>query len=299
MAEAGRRILRHHWEQALAHEAGTIEGTDPEELHDMRVATRRQRAVLRIVRPHFRGKAIRPVREGLRSLGARLGAVRDLDVLLAAARDYQATLREAQARAFQGLIDAWTRRDEDERTRMLAYLRGPEYAGFKRSYGRFLETEGAGSRAGGGIPRPTSVEHVLPSELWAQYSAVRAYESLLPAAPVETLHALRVEGKRLRYLLEFFREVLDRCVEKAIAAIVGLQDHLGAMQDAVVTMALVREFLSGPDALATPGAAAAAARYLESRQARIDELRRGLERPWRGVAGPGLTACLSRAVAAL
>src|SRR5262245_61420846 len=126
MAEAGRKILRFHWEQTLAHEAGTIAGEDPEELHDMRVATRRQRAALRIVEPHCRGKAIRPVRDGLRTLGSSLGAVRDLDVLLIAARAHQATLEAAEARSFQGLIDAWTRRDGEARRAMLAHLRGPE-----------------------------------------------------------------------------------------------------------------------------------------------------------------------------
>jgi len=301
MAEAGRKILRQYWDQALVHEAGTIAGQDPEELHDMRVATRRQRAALRIVQPHFRGKAIRPVREGLRALGGCLGAVRDLDVLLVAARAYQAELDSAESRAFQGLIDAWTRRDDAARKQMLAHLRGPLYAEFKKLYAGFLETPGAGTRshAGEAIPRATLVAHVLPSELWAHYGAVRAYGAALPGSPVETLHALRIDGKRLRYLLEFFRDVLDRCVERAIETLVALQDHLGELQDAVVTMGLVREFLAGPDAVTTAGAPAAAARYLESRQARIEELRRGLERPWGRVAGPAFKTCLSRAVAAL
>ena len=299
MAEAGRKILRFHWEQALAHEAGTIAGEDPEELHDMRVATRRQRAALRIVEPHFRGKAIRPVREGLRTLGGCLGAVRDLDVLLIAARAHQATLDAAEARSFQGLIDAWTRRDGEARRAMLAYLRGPEYARFKEGYAKFLATPGAGARAQDdeAVRRPTQVAHVLPAEIWAHFGAVLAYASSLPGARVDALHALRIEGKRLRYLLEFFRTVLDGCVEEAIEAIVAFQDHLGELQDAVVTMGLVREFLSSPDAVATPGAPAAAARYLESRQVRIDELRRGLDGPWARVAG--LKPCLSRAVASL
>ncbi|TMQ58651.1 MAG: CHAD domain-containing protein, partial [Candidatus Eisenbacteria bacterium] len=301
MSEAGRKILRFHWEEALAREAGTIAGEDPEELHRMRVATRRQRAALRIVGPHFRRKEIRPVRDGLRTLGGFLGAVRDLDVLLVAAREYQSTRAQAEARAFQGLLEAWTRRDRDARRQMLAHLRGPDYTSFKEEYTRFLDTSGAGARtpADDEHPRATRVAHVLPSEIWAHYGAVCAYESLLPGAPVASLHALRIEGKRLRYLLEFFRDVLDRRADKAIESMVALQDHLGELQDAVVTMGLVREFLSGPDALATPGAPAAAARYLESRQARVDELRRGLDRPWSRVAGPAFRACLSRAVAAL
>jgi CHAD domain-containing protein len=299
MAEAGRKILRFHWEQALAHEAGTIAGEDPEQLHDMRVATRRQRAALRIVEPHFRGKAIRPVREGLRTLGGCLGAVRDLDVLLIAARAHQAALDPAEARSFQGLIDAWTRRDGAARRAMLAHLRGPEYARFKEGYTKFLDTPGAGARARDdeAVRRPTQVAHVLPAEIWAHFGAVLAYAASLPGARVEALHALRIEGKRLRYLLEFFRSVLDGCVEEAIEAIVAFQDHLGELQDAVVTMGLVREFLSSPDAVAMPGAAAAAARYLESRQVRIDELRRGLDGPWARVAW--LKPCLSRAVAKL
>ncbi|HEY2954380.1 MAG TPA: CHAD domain-containing protein [Candidatus Eisenbacteria bacterium] len=301
MAEAGRKILRHHRDQMLAHEAGTIAGSDPEELHDMRVATRRQRAALRILRPYFRRKAIRPVRDGLRTLGGSLGSVRDLDVLLAAARAYQSSLAAADAGAFQGVLDAWTRRDDAARRRMLEHLGGNAYAEFKQSYGAFLDAPGAGARvsASGETPRPALVAHVLRSELWAGYGRVCAFEALLPAAPVGALHELRIAGKRLRYLLEFFREVLHPCVAEAIEAMVALQDHLGELQDAVVTIGHLREFLAGPDATAVPGAATAAGRYLDSRQARIEELRRTLDRPWKAVSGSAFKSCLSRAVAKL
>ena len=113
------------------------------------------------------------------------------------------------------------------------------------------------------------------------------------------LHELRIESKGLRYLLEFFREALDPCVEEAIEAVVAVQDHLGELQDAVVTIALVREFLAAPEAAANPEAAAAAGRYLESRQARIAELRGGVDRPWMGVSAPRFKSCLARAAAAL
>jgi len=46
MSEAGRKVLRTHFARMLANEAGTRLGEDIEELHDMRVATRRLRAVL-------------------------------------------------------------------------------------------------------------------------------------------------------------------------------------------------------------------------------------------------------------
>ena len=48
MDEAARKTLLFHFERMLKHEPGTREGEDAEELHDMRVATRRMRAALRV-----------------------------------------------------------------------------------------------------------------------------------------------------------------------------------------------------------------------------------------------------------
>jgi CHAD domain-containing protein len=184
---------------------------------------------------------------------------------------------------------------------MQAHLEGREYAEFKERYARFLETPGAGARTrtANEVPRPTLVAHVVPAEIWAHYAAVLVFGTVLPWASVETLHALRIEGKGLRYLLEFFREVLDPSVEEAIEAVVALQDHLGELQDGCVTIGLVRDFLAGPEAATRPEAAAAAGRYLESRQARIEELRRSVDRPWKRVSGAAFKACLARAAAAL
>jgi CHAD domain-containing protein len=301
MSEAGRKILRFHRDQMLAHEAGTIAGEDPEELHDMRVATRRQRAALRIVQPHLRKKAIRPVRDGLRALAGALGAVRDLDVMLAAAADYQSKLPAAERPAFQGLLDSWARTRDAARAKMLEHLRGRAYADFKQQYAKFLDAPPASERApeDGEIPHPALVAHVLPAEIWSHYGDMRAFDPMLPSASVETLHALRVEGKRLRYVLEFFREVLDPCVAKPIASIVALQDHLGELQDAVVAIRLAGAFLSSPTAAAAPAAAAAATRYIATRRTRIEALRRGLGRPWRSLSGSGFKSCLARAAASL
>ena len=54
VAEAGRKVMRFHLARMLAREAGTRAGHDPEELHAMRVATRRQRAAWRVFGASFR-----------------------------------------------------------------------------------------------------------------------------------------------------------------------------------------------------------------------------------------------------
>ncbi|HEY8437394.1 MAG TPA: CHAD domain-containing protein, partial [Candidatus Limnocylindrales bacterium] len=78
-AEAGRKVLRFHLARMIAREAGTREGRDAEDLHAMRVATRRQRAAWRIFGKAFRAGRTKPHREHLREVASRLGAVRDLD----------------------------------------------------------------------------------------------------------------------------------------------------------------------------------------------------------------------------
>ena len=67
-------------------------GTDLEDVHAMRVATRRQRAAWRVFGAAFRPGRTQRYRIGLREVAARLGAVRDLDVLLEAADHYRADL---------------------------------------------------------------------------------------------------------------------------------------------------------------------------------------------------------------
>ena len=64
----------------------------------MRVATRRMRAAWRVFGDAYRPGRTRRYRRDLRDVAARLGAVRDLDVLIEGLRAYQATVPETVAR---------------------------------------------------------------------------------------------------------------------------------------------------------------------------------------------------------
>jgi CHAD domain-containing protein len=64
---------------------------------------------------------------------------------------------------------------------------------------------------------------------------------------VEQLHALRIEFKKFRYALEYFKEILDVGAGKAINEIKQYQDHLGELHDADVARQLVEDFLKDWD----------------------------------------------------
>ena len=89
LPEAGRKVWLYHFALMLSHEEGTLLGENVEELHDMRVATRRMRTAFDIFSPAFEPKLMKRYLKGLRTIGRVLGQVRDMDVLLDNAVKYQ------------------------------------------------------------------------------------------------------------------------------------------------------------------------------------------------------------------
>jgi CHAD domain-containing protein len=298
VAEAARKVLRFHLARMLAREAGTREGSDIEALHGMRVATRRQRAAWRVFGGAFRPRRTRRYRRGLREIAARLGAVRDLDVLLEAAEAYRSELPAAERRALEPLLASWRSHREDARVLLIRELDSDGYRRWLDDYRDFVRTEGAGVLPVGPV-QPHRVRDTAASAIWAAYEGVRSYEPVLRWADVETLHDLRIAGKWLRYTLEFVREALGPDANPLIARVTALQDHLGLMNDADVSARMARTFLVERAGTISEAESSAIGRYLVSREREVERLRRTIGGPWRGLAGPSFRRGLGRVVAGL
>jgi CHAD domain-containing protein len=282
MSEAGRKTFRFHFRRMLYHEPGTRLGEDIEALHDMRVATRRMRAAFRVFGDHFDAKAIAPHLKGLKRTGRALGRVRDLDVFRERTEAYLATLSDSERHSLDGLLAAQDGRREAAREKMIDYLDGKKYRRFVEGFGEFVETEGMGSlpvAPNGGEPRPYRVCHVAPVTIYQRLAAVRAYDEWvsIPDPPLTRLHSLRIACKRLRYTLEFFSEVLGSETKTVIKEVVTIQDHLGALQDAVVASSILQDLLTSAarveerasqPQMSAPGMEA----YLANRQAALRQL---------------------------
>jgi CHAD domain-containing protein len=181
---------------------------------------------------------------------------------------------------------------------MLDLLDSKAYAQFKKEFARFLATAGAGAPpapAESAAPLPHRVREAVPLLAVAGYVAVRANEGRVegPDAPLARLHQLRITAKGLRYLLECFREILPAEAEALIDRIKELQEHLGNLQDAVVTCGILRDFLTwgtwGDHR--TEAAAATAvvvapgvATYLSARQAELQRLVEEFSAVWKKVS---------------
>jgi CHAD domain-containing protein len=298
VAEAGRKVLRFHLARMLAKEEGTRDGSDPEDLHDMRVATRRQRAAWRVFGSAFRGGRTKTYRRGLREIAARLGAVRDLDVLLDAADAYRNDLPTNEQRALEPLLAGWRVHRDDARRLLVRELDADEYRRWVDDYGEFVRHEGL-AVAPVAPTQPHRVRDTAGSQILTAYEGVRAYEPVLRWADVETLHELRIAGKWLRYTLEFSREALPPDAAALIARVTALQDHLGLLNDANVTANMARSFLVENAGSLSSLEGAAIGRYLVSREREVARLRRTVGGPWRGVAGVQFRRALGRTIASL
>ncbi len=120
--EMAESVLPARLETLFKHEMGTRAGEDPEELHDMRVASRRLRAALEAFAVCYHGKEFKRVARQTKALTDALGGVRDSDVLLERMEAYAATVPPDEAPAIARFIATIRAERETRRAAMLNAL---------------------------------------------------------------------------------------------------------------------------------------------------------------------------------
>jgi len=227
-------VLRRNVASMLAHEAGTRLGEDIEQLHDMRVATRRLRAALTL----FAGvlpSVARDLHDELGWLAGELGTVRDLDVQLERLDEWRDELPPDDGSALADLAGLLDRERDVAQENLLTCLDSQRYGDLVSEFTSMLR-----GRTGQGSGRQVAAAQapataVVPGLIIARHRAAttaarRARRSGDPA----DFHRLRIRCKRLRYALEFVSEIYDGRPRAVVRRIVRLQDCLGLMQDAQV-----------------------------------------------------------------
>jgi len=241
LTEYARFVMRKHFDTLLLHETGTRLGEDIEALHDMRVATRRLRAAFEVFGLAFRPRDVRLLLRDLRAARQALGPVRDLDVFIENARQYEQTAGVN----LQLLIETWQEQRQSARLKMLAYLDSSAFETFKADFDEFINTPGQGARRyDPQEPHPQITWQAAPLLIYQRYADVLACETLIPEASPEQLHELRVRFKKLRYAIEFFRDILGKPAAALIEDLKIMQDHLGNLNDAHLACDLLADLLA-------------------------------------------------------
>ncbi len=248
---------------------GTTADLDTEFLHDLRVAARRTRSALTQLKGVLPAQLTRPFNAEFKWLGGVTGPLRDLDVYLLEMPTYQAMLPDHAARDLEPLEKLIRISRRRAHRAVVHALESARFAALAASWRAALE---------GFEPLDDSAAGRPVAELAAERIA-KAYRRILKKGgrldddpPAEALHRLRIDAKKLRYLLEFFKNLYPAdAVAGRIKELKRLQDILGGFNDMEVQQHRLEGFAAtlhadaavGPSTLMTLGRLAGT---LEQRQ---------------------------------
>ena len=293
-AAAGRKSMWLHVQRLLAREAAIRDPAETDALRRYRVATRRLRSALRFFRDAYADRETRSLRNALSDLADLLGDVRDLDVRVEHLDRWSRDRPDDAPADVEPLLASWGRERNEAAA---ALVRELDSRGHRKLLERLIGFVEAATPQAPAEDRPGRLTRDrAASSIWSAFENVRAYGPIIAWADLPTLHALRVDAKRLRYAIEFLAPVLGPRHELLVERLVALQDHLGALNDAATTADAIRAWLRDGHVTLATGQRAAIAAYLVEREREAARLRRGVGRTWRPIAGVTFARRLGRAV---
>lgn len=204
---------------------------DPETIHDLRVAIRRFTQCLRAFAQFFDATRVKRIRKRLRKILKRAGEVRNYDIAIELlvgvnllegdlAAELQAKRMDAQKRFADRLCEPKNWRVFESWT-----ASGGEMNGTRRLWNPSRTVQ---QNARTVLPR-------LAAELFAA-----GRRAALQDADYETMHRFRLLGKRFRYTLELFDGVYGEEFARGLEELKMLQDKLGAVNDCVTSVGLLK-----------------------------------------------------------
>jgi triphosphatase len=245
LGEIAFAVLRRQFAEMRDHEPGTRLGEDPEELHDMRVPTRRMRAAIKVFQGALPERA-NWLGEELRWVAHALGDVRDLDVQIDRFQAWKRDAEEEDSKFLDRILTITRKRRAEGRKHMLEVLDSERYERLEASFAEMLRlgpmTELEPAQKHGNERAGEPITAAAPALISRRYRKWRkAAKRLDENSSPEAFHDVRKKGKRLRYTLEFVSEVYGKPAQKLIKPLKALQDDLGDHQDAIVAAGYLKE----------------------------------------------------------
>jgi CHAD domain-containing protein len=192
-------------------------------VHQARVATRRLREALPVLRKTVHTHTLTRVRQQVREMTRALGPVRELDVALGHLDDIGGRSR-ISSRALGRVRQAIARERLARRREMLATITPGKVEKLRQRLGHVS--------TGPERPQPASaLEEARTQVVRRSRRLVDAIDHAGGLYLADRLHGVRVAAKKLRYAMEIERELKRSKSTARIAQLKRLQDLLGLMHD--------------------------------------------------------------------
>jgi len=269
-AAALKKIHRELRRRIEANQLGVRDVLPGEYLHDFRVAVRRTRTGLRQLKRVYPRADRKRFADDFQWLSKTSNDARDLEVYLQSFDTFSEALGADTVDALAPFIAFLRDHERRERGGCTEAIVSGRYRSLMSDWRDFLQQPAAGD---GGPDAGRPVREVAAERIAAAYERVgRRSEGLRVDAPAAAFHRLRLDCKKLRYLLEFFAGLFEgNDGVRAIVALKQTQDSLGAINDLHVQAGWLERFAGEEtDAMLALGA--------HLRQRHLAERRQFLER---------------------
>lgn len=227
--EALLKMLAELVRLARSQEEGLIADIDSEFIHQYRVNLRKARSLLSLFRKALTPARYRVLRQQLKSMAKATNRLRDLDVFLLDQQDYCAMLPDQFQPGLKALFVRLRRQRRQVWKTVVASMQEQDYLDRVAELERQLyqPPDLAGSHSEKPIGRCVS------RKILSQYRRIQRDGAAIDATtPDVKIHDLRIEAKKMRYLLELFAELFPRDkVRELIKALKKMQDNLGRFND--------------------------------------------------------------------
>ena len=223
---------------------GVMDDIDSEFLHDFRIAVRRTRSLVSLLRKVLPVEQISRFESEFKWLGSVTGPLRDIDVYLLKKNEYRNMLPGSLAEGLDLFFVELQERRADELILLKQNLASGRYSDLVESWRRFNSDPTSDLFSG---VREESCRDLVNSIIRKRFrSFLRDADQISDDTPDQDLHRLRIKGKKFRYLLEFFRTFYDLSeVDLFLKHMKKLQDNLGDFNDLSVQMELLEAKLGG------------------------------------------------------
>ncbi|QEP42678.1 CHAD domain-containing protein [Ectothiorhodospiraceae bacterium BW-2] len=245
--ECGSKAMVNHLATALlsiarCNEEGVIADIDTEFLHDYRVSLRKIRSALSLLKGVYSEAATAMVKQELAEVMRHTNQLRDLDVYLLEQSEYEQQVAAPLRAGLKPMFDEFAKQRQQQQRKIARYFTSKIYLKLMAKLERQFATEQA-LDAGEMADLPA---HDYTAELiWKRYKKVAKVAAAIHAdTPDEEVHELRIQCKKLRYLMEFALPFYDpKAVNQLIKALKGLQDVLGKFNDYSVQQLSLANYL--------------------------------------------------------
>ncbi len=258
--------IRRQYEAIIRNDPGVRLAVDPEAVHDMRVATRRLRAMLRAAGEMLAPEWSEPLRDELKWLAGELAPLRDADVFLEYLREQTASFEDEDRVGADELIGLLEAERGAAHARAVAALRSERYLALLQELERTARA-----------PRVRSASVPLDGIARREFRKLRKAALKIAAdSPDHEVHRLRIRGKRARYAAELADTAVGNRARRFLKHAKNFQDVVGEHQDAVVA----EEHLRALQERGGRPAALAAGRLVERQAMRRQGARQALDAAW-------------------